>query len=248
MLSVAAAGTLDAAFVVLEQRRSQLRVLGCGQTGDSGRGGLSYLPRQGGTYFVVVGHYGRSDPGAFTLSGVLAQPAERVARALPKNGVRSTVHPLTDVNDLWQFELRPGVVYNIGLQSGESCPYAELRRGRRVLHRLACGVRTFAPGPDGGGRYVVEVVAPDLGSAQAYRLRVGVAGEDDLGIGRALPNGVRCAAACRSRRSTPSTTGTSTSRGRVTYGWTSARRARWRRSSATTARESAPPESRCGGS
>ena len=191
VLTVAAAGTLDASFAVVEQRRSQLRTQACGRTGDNGRGRLTYVPRQGGTYFVLVGHLGRSDPGAFTLSGVVAQPAERVARSLPRNGARSTVHPLTDVNDLWQFELRPGVVYNIGLQAGELCPYAELRRGRRVLHKLGCGVRTFTPGPDGGGRYVVEVVAPGFGSAQAYRLRVGVAGEDDLGVGRALPNGVR---------------------------------------------------------
>ena len=191
VLSVAAAGTLDAAFAVLEHRRSQLRVLGLRPDGRQ-RPRRAELPASSGWDVLRRRRPLRPlRPGAFTLSGVLAQPAERVARALPRNGVRSTVHPLTDVNDLWRFELRPGVVYNIGLQSGKSCPYAELRRGRRVVHRLACGVRTFAPGPDGGGRYMVEVVAPSFGSAQAYRLRVAVAGEDDLGIGRALPNGVR---------------------------------------------------------
>ena len=40
------------------------------------------------------------------------------------------------------------------------------------------GVRTFTPGPDGGGRYVIEVFAGVVGGAQPYRLRVGSAGPD----------------------------------------------------------------------
>jgi hypothetical protein len=192
VLTVAAAGNLDASFGVVEQRRSQTRTIGCGQTGDGGRGGLTYLPRRGSTYFAVVGHQGASDPGIFTLSGVVAQPAERVARQLPGRGVRSSVHYLTDVNDLWRVQLRAGVVYKIGFQAaGESCPAAAFRRGTRLLFQIGCaGVRTFTPGPEGGGRYVIEVQAGPVGGVQGYGLRLGAAGPDDLGVGRPLPNGI----------------------------------------------------------
>ena len=191
VLTVAAAGNLDASFGVVEQRRSQTRAIGCGQTGDGGRGGLTYLPRSGSTYFAVVGHQGASDPGTFTLSGVVAQPAERVARQLPGRGVRSSVHYLTDVNDLWRVQLRAGVIYKIGFQAaGESCPAATFRRGTRLLFQIGCaGVRTFTPGPEGGGRYVIEVQAGPVGGVQGYGLRLGAAGPDDLGVGRPLPNG-----------------------------------------------------------
>ena len=191
VLTVAAAGNLDASFAVVEQRRSQARAIGCSQTGDGGRGGGTYVPRRGSAYFAVVGHQGTSDPGTFTLSGVVAQPAERVARQLPGRGVRSSVHYLTDVNDLWRVQLRAGVVYKLGFQAGESCPAATFRRGTKLLFRIGCaGVRTFSPGPDGGGRYVIEVQAGPVGGVQGYGLRLGAAGPDDLGIGRLLPNGI----------------------------------------------------------
>lgn len=191
VLTLAAARNLDASFAVVEQRRSQTRTVQCAQTGDGGRGRLTFLPRRGSGYFAVIGHQGRTDPGTFTLSGVVAQPAERVARRLPANGVRSSVHYLTDVNDLWHVQLRAGVVYKLGFDAGGSCPTAELRRGTKPLFRIGCaGVRTFTPGPDGGGRYLIEIDAGLVGGAQGYWLRVAAAGPDDLGIGRPLPNGV----------------------------------------------------------
>lgn len=191
VLTLAAQGSLDASFGVVEQRRSQTRPIRCGQTGDGGRGGLTYLPRRGSTYFAVVGHQGATDPGTFALSGVVAQPAERVATQLPAGGVRSSVHYLTDVNDVWRVRLRAGVVYKLGLEGSGSCPEAAVYRGGRFLFGIGCsGVRTFTPGPDGGGRYVIEVEAGAVSGRQGYRLRLGTAGPDDLGVGRPLPNGV----------------------------------------------------------
>jgi hypothetical protein len=101
------------------------------------------------------------------------------------------VHYLTDVNDLWRVQLRSGVVYKLGFEGGESCPEAAVYRGRRFVFGIGCsGVRTFTPGPDGGGRYVIEVEAGAVSGMQGYRLRLGAAGPDDLGVGRPLPNGV----------------------------------------------------------
>jgi hypothetical protein len=180
----------DARFGVVEARRSRLSLTGCGQADDDGRGTLSYVPRVGSAYLVVVGQ-SAAQTGGFVLSGVVAQPAERTARALPSGGVASGVDYLTDVNDLWSARFHAGVVYKIGLQTANThCPSLALRRGVRELLRIDCrGVRTFAPGPGGAGSYLLEVLAGGQAGRQAYRVRVAVAAADDLGVGRPLHNG-----------------------------------------------------------
>lgn len=55
--------------------------------------------------------------------------------------------------------------------------------------RFACrGYTTFTPGPDGGGRYSVEVEATTA-QRQSYRLHVVAAAADDLGVGVELAAG-----------------------------------------------------------
>ena len=59
-----------------------------------------------------------------------------------------------------------------------------------MLRSFDCrGYTTFTPGPGGGGRYAVEVVAPPDTRRDLYRLQVVAAGPDDLGVGIELTAG-----------------------------------------------------------
>lgn len=195
LLRLTAAGQLDAAILVLERVRSRTEGIACGATDRSGRATVGFASRKGATYLIAVGHVENADPGTFRLDTFLSEAAEsrRVGKPLPQGGVRSTVHGLTDVNDVWRVAMRPGTTYRIGF-SASSCAYVTLRARRqlaRVLVVLECrGYRTFTPGPDGGGEYVLEVEADGEAQAQPYRLLFAAAAADDLGVGVALRNRV----------------------------------------------------------
>jgi hypothetical protein len=193
LLRLAAQGAFDAAVAVLERVRSRTRPVACGETDGRGRATVGFASRRGATYLVAVGHVEGSGPGTFRLDAFLSEAAESRTggRALPRGGTRSTLHGLTDVNDVWRVSMQPGITYRIGLTS-TSCAQATLRARRqleRVLATLDCrGYTTFTPGPDGAGAYVVEVTAGAQAGSQAYRLRFAAAAPDDLGVGILLRN------------------------------------------------------------
>jgi hypothetical protein len=193
LLRLSAQGDLDAAVAVLERVRSRLRGIGCAQTDRQGRATVAFGARRGGSYLIVVGHVQNADPGTFRLDTLLSEAAEsRAAGArLARTGVRSTVHGLTDVNDVWRVSMRPGVTYRIGFSSSP-CATVTLRPRRslgRELARLTCDqYTTFTPGPDGSLEYILEVVAGNAPVVQGYRLGLAAAGPDDLGVGVALRN------------------------------------------------------------
>src|SRR5918994_1579521 len=193
LLRLSAAGQLDAAILVLERVRSRTEGIVCAVTDRRGRATVGFASRKGATYLIAVGHVENADPGTFRIDTFLSEAAEslRAGKALPKAGVRSTVHGLTDVNDVWRVAMQPGITYRIGF-SAPSCATATLRaRGQlgRVLATLDCrAYRTFTPGPDGGGVYVLEVTAAGQPQAQGYRLLFAPAAPDDLGVGVAVRN------------------------------------------------------------
>jgi hypothetical protein len=196
VLRLAAAGELDAAVVVLERVRSGLEAVACGVTDRRGRATVTFGSGGGSTYLIAVGHTRGDDPGTFRLEALSSEPAEslRAGRSLPRAGARSTVHGLTDVNDVWRVTMRPGITYRIGF-SAAGCAAVTLRarhRLERPLASLSCrGYTTFTPGPDGAGSYVLEVVAGSESRTQAYRLLFAPAAPDDLGVGVSLRNRVR---------------------------------------------------------
>jgi hypothetical protein len=193
LLRLAAQGELDAAVVVLERVRSRVRGVGCAQTDRRGRATVAFEARRGGSYLILVGHVQNADPGTFRLDSLLSEAAESRAagKRLAGAGVRSTVHGLTDVNDVWRVSMRPGVTYRIGFSSSP-CAAVTLRSRRnlgRELARLTCDqYATFTPGPDGSLDYVLEVAANSAPVVQRYRLGLAAAGPDDLGVGVALHN------------------------------------------------------------
>jgi len=197
LLRMSAAGQLDAAIVVLERVRSRTRTVDCGTTNRRGQATVSFTSQRGATYLIAIGHLRNADPGTFRIDALASEAAEsrRAGKPLPRPGVRSSVHGLSDVNDVWRVSMRPGTTYRIGFASSSSCPTVSLRAKRQVgrqLAALACrGYTTFTPGPDGAGAYILEVVAGGDPSTQGYRLLFAPAAADDLGVGVALRNRMR---------------------------------------------------------
>ena len=192
LLRVSADGDLDAAVVVLERVRSRTQRVACEQTNARGRASVGFTVRRGRSYLVAVGHVRGASPGTFRLETLLSEAAEspRAGRALPRGGVRSSVHGLTDVNDVWRVTMKAGTTYRLGFAS-TGCASVRLRSRRALatLGGLSCaGYTTFTPGPDGGGSYVLEVVAGGEPSRQTYRLLFAPAAPDDLGVGVELRN------------------------------------------------------------
>ena len=189
VLRLQAAGDLDAAVVVLKRIRSQTRTVTCAQTDKKGIALAPFEVEQGAQYLVVVGQISDSPPGDFVLQALAAQPPEKPpGQPLPAGGARSTVNGLTDVNDVWWVALAAGTPYRIVLSS-TGCPTVSFRGPFGSLRAPSCnGYSTFTPGPDGGGKYVLEVTARPGITTSSYRLRVAVAGVDDVGVGLELQN------------------------------------------------------------
>jgi hypothetical protein len=170
--------------------RGDVAEIGCEETDGRGNAVFGFATKPGGLYLVLVGDRAGSSPGEFTLTIRAGEAAEQLpGRPLPRGGTRGSVDGLTDVNDIWSVRLGQGRTYRISFSSAP-CARARLRRGNSTLRRFDCrGYTTFTPGPDGGGRYAVEVEAPPNTRRDGYRLQVVVAGADDLGVGIELTAG-----------------------------------------------------------
>ena len=144
---------------------------------------------KGATYLVVVGSRGESAPGDFTLQVLRGQPPERAPGKQLQNGsARGTLNGLTNVNDIWWVAMQPGSTYRVAMSSRPCVPMALRQRGL-TLRSMSCGgYSTFTPGPDGGGRYVIELIAPPGAGSASYRLQFAKAGPDDIGVGPELKN------------------------------------------------------------
>lgn len=181
---------LDAVLAVAERRGSSLRLVGCRPTNDVGAAAGAFVARKGVRYVVVIGHRTGQDPGSFTLKVVAAAPAEQLpGRLLAAAGARATLHGLTNVNDLWRVRMTPGTSYRIAFASPHGATL-QLRspKGEALLQLGGTGYRIFTPGRDGGGRYVLEVLAAPQDTAQSYRLQVRPVEPDDVGVGLLLEN------------------------------------------------------------
>ena len=194
VLRLTAAEDVDAAVAVYERRRSRLRFVGCVRADDDGRAVAAFDTQRPFMYLIAVGERRGSAPGAFVLQLGAAEPLERlVGRALPRGGASGSVDAITDVSDVWAIAMRRGTTYRLALRS-PSCGTAVLRapgvRRRDVSAALTLrcdDYATFTPGPQGGGRYTLEVMAgPGRSGRQQYAVHAAPAGADDVGIGREL--------------------------------------------------------------
>jgi hypothetical protein len=184
-----ATGDRDGVIAAFRRVRGDVDEIGCAATDRRGNIVAGFTTRRGADYLILVGDKAGSGPGDFVLTLRPGEAPERLpGRALPRRGAKGSVDGLTDVNDVWSVRLRKGKTYRIAFSSSP-CAQASIRRGSGTLRRLACrGHTTFTPGPDGGGRYAVEVQATSA-QRQSYRLHVVAAGVDDLGVGLELTPG-----------------------------------------------------------
>ena len=189
VLKLHAVGDLDAAVGVVRRIRSEYSTVACGTTDTNGDAALAWDIESGASYMVAVGQRKGSPPGDFTLT-VLSAPGREAAPGthLPATGTNSTVNWLTDVNDVYWTALVPGQTYRIAFRSS-NCATMVLRHKQAEIGHFSCsGYTTFTPGPDGGGRYVFDVLAPSRSATAAYQLQVAGAGPDDQGMGLELGN------------------------------------------------------------
>ncbi|HVM57906.1 MAG TPA: hypothetical protein VMT74_10600 [Gaiellaceae bacterium] len=189
VLTLRAAGDLDAAVAVVSHLRSEYDTVACGQTDKQGDAALAWDVEQGASYLIVVGQRKGSGPGSFALD-VLSGTARETAPGthLAAAGVTSTVNWLTDVNDVYWTTMTAGTTYRIAFRSPDCAMLVLENKGSEIGHFSCSGYTTFTPGPDGGGRYVFEVLAPRRSKTAEYRLQVAGAGPDDQGMGLELGN------------------------------------------------------------
>jgi len=185
-----ATGERDGVLAAFRRVRGELDEIGCASTDRRGNLLAGFAAKPGGDYLLLVGDRIGSAPGEFVLTVRAGAAPERLpGRALPRGGTRASVDGLTDVNDVWSVRMRRGKTYRIAFSSS-NCAQMSVRRGLQTLLRFACrGYTTFTPGPDGGGRYSVEIRASEGARHHKYRLRVVAATADDLGVGVELAAG-----------------------------------------------------------
>ena len=182
-------GGFAGVVVVVERSHSEANVVGCAASNPGGSAVLPVPVSKGAGYLIVVGTRGASWPGEFTLGVVRAQGRE-VAPGKPlRNGrAHGSLNGLTNVNDVWWTPMQPGSTYRIALSS-KPCVSMTLGQKGKTLRTLSCsGYTTFTPGPDGGGKYIVELGAPSGAGSAGYVLRVAAAGVDDVGVGAEIEN------------------------------------------------------------
>jgi hypothetical protein len=184
-----ATGSRNGVVAAFRRVRGELDEIGCASTDRHGNVVAGFTTRRGAEYLILVGDKVGSGPGDFTLTLRAGEAPERLpGRALRHGRAQGSVDGLTDVNDVWSLRLRRGRTYRIAFSSSP-CANVRLRKSSATLLHFACsGYTTFTPGPDGGGRYAVEVQATSP-QRQNYRLHVVAAGADDLGVGVELGRG-----------------------------------------------------------
>ena len=183
-------GQRNGAVAVFRRSRGSVEELGCAPTDRRGSLTAGFAAKSGADYLILVGDRTGSSPGPFVLRIRAGEAPEHLpGHALPHGGTRGSVDGLSDVNDVWSVRMRSGRTYRVAFAS-TPCAQLSIQRGSKTLRHFSCrGYATFTPGPDGGGRYAVEVRAAGYSGRQRYRLQVVAAGTDDVGVGIELPAG-----------------------------------------------------------
>lgn len=207
VLRLRARGNLDAAIAVYRRIRSQLEPVTCRGTDRKGGADLAFDAERGARYLIAIGQVRDSESGSFLLSTFAPEAFEAPpGKLLAKRPAVATLNALTDSQDTWSARLEAGTTYRINFVS-DGCARLQLfapgtnrLRDEEPILQAGCeAFRTFTPGPDGGGRYVLQVLASQEGT-RPYRVQVVRAGPDDTAPGRE----VRSAATVRGRLSVTS--------------------------------------------
>jgi hypothetical protein len=208
VLRLRALGNLDAGISVYRRIRSQLDPVTCRGTDRKGRAELAFDVERGARYLIEIGEARDSESGSFLLSTFAPEALEAPpGKLLAKRPVVATLNAFTDSQDTWSARMDAGTTYRINFVSNGCAARLQLfapgtkrlREAEPILQAGCEAFHTFTPGPDGGGRYVLQVLAGSEGTRR-YRVQVVRAGRDDTAPGRE----VRSAATVRGRLSVTS--------------------------------------------
>lgn len=197
IVALDAGGEMDAAVDVFQRQRSQLTPVACRMTDRRGEATLDLDAADDADYLIRVAPLDNSVTDAFTLR-VLAPdpPARPPGQPLPAAGTSAQVDRLANPDDAWSVELTRGRTYRMNFVNPRrrGCPTAQLFSpaatgfGGAPVRTLACDAQTVFT-PPRSGRYTIYVRAPRASRARLpYRLRVGLAGQDDTAPGLEIAN------------------------------------------------------------
>ncbi len=192
-------GHLDAAVLaVFRERDDRLVQVDCSETNDETDYTTIALAAKPGD-LVLVAQQADSPAGSFVLRTLVPTVPDRMpGRPLSAAGAGTgTLDEYLNPSDLWHVNLRAGTTYTLTFTTRRSnCSRVYLYAPRKALDREAAVARTsynndvsFTPGPDGGGRYVLQAFAACSDKPIPYRVLVNRASLDDTAPG--VPLGTR---------------------------------------------------------
>src|SRR5690348_2942707 len=203
ILTLTAAGDLDATLDAYLQQRSQLTREDSDVTDSKGDASVSVDVKAGQAYLVRVAQRTGSVAGTFKLVFDAAAPEVRPpGPLLGRRGATDTLDRVLKPADAFSYRMHAGTTYRInivpaGSDEDSSCrARLELFAPRtrdfdtEPLRTFGCNAYTlFTPGRNEGGRYVLRVSAPSFARGpQRFHLQVAPADASDTAPGLALAN------------------------------------------------------------
>lgn len=192
LVTLAAAGDMDATVEVFSRLRSQLTGVACAATNQLGNALADFDVVAGTEYLIRVAPLYNSVADAFTLKAFVPdEPASAPGDRMPAGGVSGAVDRFANPDDAWFVDLVRGRTYRLNLVTkGEGCAIVELfPAGTKNFNRSSpmrsrsCDAHTVFVA-ETSGRYPVRVRAPRAAwDTLTYRLRVGPALADDTAPG-----------------------------------------------------------------
>jgi hypothetical protein len=217
VLTLTAAGDLDATLDAYLQQRSQLTRQDSDVTDAQGEASVSVRVRAGQAYLVRVAQRVGSVAGTFKLVFDAAAPeVSPPGRLLGRHGASDTLDRVLKPADAFSYRMRAGTTYRINFiglplpgvdEEDQPTCRAELdvyAPGTRdfdddPVRSLGCDDYVlFTPGRGGDGRYPLRVRAPSFArGAQRFHLQIAPADASDTAPGRPLTNHARARGALR---------------------------------------------------
>jgi hypothetical protein len=213
ILTLTAAGDLDATLDAYLQQRSQLSREDSDVTDAQGRASVTVRVKAGQAYLVRVAQRVGSVAGTFKLVFDAAAPEVRPpGRRLGRRGATDTLDRVLKPVDAFSYPMTAGRTYRInfvpveGDEEGPSCRarldlYAPGTRDfdESALRSFGCdSYLLYTPARREGGRFVFRVSAPSfVRGPQRFHLQVAPAEASDTAPGIALANHARVHGALR---------------------------------------------------
>ncbi len=217
LLTITAAGDLDATLDAYLQQRSQLTRQDSDVTDSKGQASVSVTVKAGQAYLVRVAQRVGSVAGTFKLVFDAAAPEVRPpGRLLGGHGATDTLDRVLKPADAFSYRMREGTTYRINIVpvdlpgvDEDSQPTCRARLdvyapGTRdfdsgPVRSFGCNAYTlFTPGRGESGRYPLRVSAPSFARGpQRFHLQVAPADASDTAPGLPLANHARAHGALR---------------------------------------------------